>query len=145
MGSAFLNYITVTNLPIIETDGGSVLKGLLKTDSTFNGFGEAYFSEVEPGAIKGWKYHKEMTLNLVVPKGQVKFVFCINDNGIDKFEEIVIGKEMYARITVKPGIWFGFQGVHTETSLVLNIADIVHRAAEVERLDLNEINYNWYL
>jgi dTDP-4-dehydrorhamnose 3,5-epimerase len=143
MESAFLNYITVTNLPIIETVGGSVLKGLLKTDSTFNGFGEAYFSEVEPGAIKGWKYHKEMTLNLIVPKGQVKFVFCIQEEDTDKFEEIVIGKEMYARITVKPGIWFGFQGVHSETSLVLNIADILHRAEEVDRLGLNDIKYNW--
>jgi dTDP-4-dehydrorhamnose 3,5-epimerase len=143
MESAFLKYITVTNLPIIETMGGSVLKGLLKTDSTYNGFGEAYFSEVEPGAIKGWKYHKEMTLNLIVPKGQVKFVFCIKEEGADKFEEIVIGKEMYARITVKPGIWFGFQGVHSETSLVLNIADILHRAEEVDRLDLNYIKYNW--
>lgn len=143
MDSTFLNYITVTNLPIIETAGGSVLKGLLKTEVTFNGFGEAYFSEVEPGAVKAWKYHKEMTLNLIVPKGQVKFVFCIREEAFDKFEEIVIGKENYVRITVKPGIWFGFQGVHTETSLVMNIADILHRPEEVNRLSLNEIKYNW--
>jgi len=143
MESAFLKYITITNLPIIETAGGNVLKGLLKTDLTFNGFGEAYFSEVEPAAIKGWKYHKEMTLNLIVPKGQVKFVFCIKGEGTYKFEEIVIGKDKYARITVKPGIWFGFQGVHSETSLVLNIADILHRAEEADRLDLNDIKYNW--
>jgi dTDP-4-dehydrorhamnose 3,5-epimerase len=143
MESLFLNYLSINNLSIIETPGGNVLKGLLSSDSSFNGFGEAYFSEIESGAIKGWKYHKQMTLNLIVPKGKVKFVFCVREQDNDKFEEIVIGEKKYQRITVKPGIWFGFQGVDSEKSLILNIADIPHMPQEVDRLNLNEIKYNW--
>jgi dTDP-4-dehydrorhamnose 3,5-epimerase len=143
MESKFLKFITLTKLSVIETVGGSVLKALLKSDSTFNDFGEVYFSEIEPGAIKAWKYHKEMTLNLIVPKGKVKFVFCLNNNRNNAFEEIVIGRENYSRITVKPGIWFGFQGLDEETSLIMNVADIIHKPDEVERLELNEIKYNW--
>ncbi|MCG9900340.1 MAG: dTDP-4-dehydrorhamnose 3,5-epimerase [Hydrotalea sp.] len=143
MAPIFLNYLSITQLSVIETVGGSVLKGLSKIESSYTGFGEAYFSEVEPGAIKAWKYHKEMTLNLIVPLGTIKFVFCIQENGKSFFQEIIIGRESYSRITVKPGIWFGFQGLDKETSLLMNVADIVHKPDEVERLELNEILYNW--
>jgi len=144
MASKFLEQnIILTPLPVIRTVGGNVLKGLLKTEPSFNGFGEAYFSEVMPGAVKAWKYHKEMTLNLIVPKGSVKFVFYDGSNGEDIFREIIIGSENYSRITVKPGIWFGFKGMHKETSLVLNIADILHNPEEVERLSADHIKYNW--
>ncbi len=143
MAPLFLNYLSITQLPVIGTVGGAVLKGLSKIESSYTGFEEAYFSEVEPGAIKAWKYHKEMTLNLIVPRGTIKFVFCIQDNGKSLFHEVIIGRESYSRITVKPGIWFGFQGLDKETSLLMNVADIVHKPDEVERLELDEIKYNW--
>lgn len=143
MASEFLDKIIVTPLPVINTVGGNVLKGLLRTDESFNGFGEAYFSEVLPGAVKAWKYHREMTLNLIVPKGKVKFVFCKRDNGENVFKDVIIGNGNYSRITVKPQTWFGFQGISEEVSLVLNIADILHDPNEVERLSIDEIKYNW--
>lgn len=141
MASKFLDQFNVTPLPIIQTDGGNLMKGLLQTESSYNGFGEAYFSEVFTGAVKAWKCHRRMTLNLLVPVGKIKFVFC--DKAKNDFAEIIIGSNNYARLTVKPGIWFGFQGMDDGKNLLLNIADILHDPEEVDRLSIDEIKYNW--
>ena len=87
-----LTDILVTPLRRIETAGGDVLHAMKKTDAGYTGFGEAYFSWVSAGAIKAWKRHTQMTMNVVVPVGQVRFVFrCINADGADEFrvEDIV--------------------------------------------------------
>ena len=136
--------ILVTSLRRIENAGGDVLHGMKQSDVGYTGFGEAYFSSVSAGAIKAWKRHTQMTMNVVVPVGQVRFVFCcVNADGIEEFRIEEIGVDRYARITVPPGIWFGFQGLHTPQSLLLNIANIPHDPNEVERLALTDINYDW--
>ena len=136
--------ILVTPLQRIETAGGDVLHGMKKSDSGYSGFGEAYFSWVSTGAIKAWKRHSQMTMNVVVPVGQVKFVFhCVTNDGVEEFRVEEIGEDRYARLTVPPGIWFGFQGLHTPQSLLLNMANIPHDPNEVERLALKDINYDW--
>ena len=136
--------ILVTPLRRIENAGGDVLHGMKQSDAGYTGFGEAYFSSVSVGAVKAWKRHTQMTMNVVVPVGQVRFVFrCVNADGIEEFRIEEIGVDRYARITVPPGIWFGFQGLHTPQSLLLNIANIPHNPNEVERLALTDINYDW--
>ncbi|MBT8633213.1 dTDP-4-dehydrorhamnose 3,5-epimerase [Polynucleobacter paneuropaeus] len=136
--------ILVTPLRRIETAGGDVLHALQKTEKSYAGFGEVYFSWVLFGATKAWKRHNRMTMNLVVPVGRVKFVFCSTDEaGVSKFRIEEIGEHRYARITVPPGIWFGFQGLEETKSLVLNIANIAHDPNEVERLALTDIKYIW--
>ena len=42
--------------------------------STFSEYGEAYFSTLKFGEIKGWNMHERMVLNLIVPIGKVIFV-----------------------------------------------------------------------
>ena len=70
-----LGDIFVTPLKRIKTEGGDVMHALKKSDHRYNGFGEVYFSWVKQGAIKAWKCHQRMTLNLVVPMGEVRFIF----------------------------------------------------------------------
>ena len=136
--------ILVTPLRRIENAGGDVLHGMKQSDVGYTGFGEAYFSWVSAGAIKAWKRHTQMTMNVVVPVGQVKFVFhCVTSDGVEEFRVEEIGVDRFVRITVPPGIWFGFQGLHTPQSLLLNIANIRHDPNEVERLALTDINYDW--
>lgn len=136
--------ILVTPLRRIETAGGDVLHAMKHCDFGYAGFGEAYFSWVSARAVKAWKRHTRMTMNIVVPVGQVKFVFCIlNADGAVDFRVEEIGIDRYARITVPAGIWFGFQGLSEPQSLVMNIASIIHEPSEVERLVLSYINYNW--
>lgn len=136
--------ILVTPLRRIGTAGGDVLHTMSQNCPGYDGFGEAYFSWVSSGAVKAWKRHTRMTMNLVVPVGQVRFVFCkLNEAGADEFRVEEIGADRYSRITVPPGIWFGFQGLSMHQSLVLNIANTPHDPHEVERKGMLDINYIW--
>jgi len=141
MGAMILDHILVTPLKRISVPGGDVLHALKCTDDGFKNFGEAYFSMVEFGAVKAWKRHLRMTLNLVVPVGRVGFIFCLD--GADEFQKEEIGVDRYARITVPPGVWFGFKGLAAPQSLVLNIASIPHDPNEVEGLAISTIKYDW--
>lgn len=145
MGSVNLNSIVLSQLSRIETVGGDVLHGIKKTDNGYYGFGEAYFSWIFAGHIKAWKRHNLMTMNLIVPFGNVRFVFCVqnkeeNNNNEYRVEEI--GENRFMRITVPPGIWFGFQSLSPK-SLVLNVSDIVHKSTEVDRVSISHFHYTW--
>jgi dTDP-4-dehydrorhamnose 3,5-epimerase len=144
MGTINPGGIILTPLPIIETIGGDVMHAMKMSDIGYAGFGEAYFSWVSEGVVKAWKKHKRMTMNLVVPVGQVRFVFRVpNSFGVEEFHIEEIGTKRYARVTVPPGIWFGFKGLSKSQSLVLNIANIPHDPCEVERQDQSSSNYIW--
>ena len=138
--------ITFTALDKIESDAGSVLHFIKNDDPGYIGFGEVYFSTVKKGAIKAWKMHKLMTLNLVVPVGEVLFVFVdqrkkSKTNG--EIYKVRLSSNPYRRMTVPPGIWFGFMGLSSELNLLSNQADIVHDPQEVERKDLNAFQIDW--
>lgn len=144
MGSVTLDSIVLSQLSRIKTVGGDVLHGIKKTDNGYYGFGEAYFSWIFAGHIKAWKRHNLMTMNLVVPFGNVRFVFCgqnkEENNNVYRVEEI--GENRFMRITVPPGIWFGFQSVSPK-SLVLNVADIAHNSAETDRVSMSHFDFTW--
>ena len=142
MSESNLNNIVITQLSTFDVDGGMVMHGIKKNDTGYVGLGEVYFSYIDPKAIKAWKKHNRMTLNLVVPLGKVRFVFCdpLSD-GHCRVEDI--GEGNYVRLTVPPGIWFGFQGISLQPSLVTNIADLQHDAAEVERQAVSSFDYQW--
>jgi dTDP-4-dehydrorhamnose 3,5-epimerase len=59
------------------------------------------------------------------------------------FEEIILSAEHYARLTVPPKLWVGFQGVGKGTNLLLNIANIPHNDTEVDHAPLKSFGYDW--
>jgi dTDP-4-dehydrorhamnose 3,5-epimerase len=135
-----------TNLNIIKLESGSVFHALKKTDPGFEDFGEVYFSTVLKDAIKAWKMHQRMTLNLVVPVGRV--LFCFMDpretsSTMSKTFKIILSQEPYSRLTVPPGIWFGFKGVSDGLNLICNVADIPHEPNEVIRKEIDKIDMDW--
>ena len=142
MGTISLRDILITPLKWIPRPGGDVLHAMKCNDAGYVGFGEAYFSWVTVGAVKAWKRHLRMTLNLVVPVGKVRFVFHLPD-AAEPFRVEEAGQECYARLTVPPGIWFGFQGLGEPQSLLMNLADIPHDPVEVERCAVSDIQYSW--
>jgi dTDP-4-dehydrorhamnose 3,5-epimerase len=144
MGAMTLVDIQLTPLARIATPGGDVMHAMKQSDAGFAGFGEAYFSWVAAGAVKAWKRHTRMTMNLVVPLGQVRFVFrAVSPQGGEEFRSETIGDGRYARITLPPGIWFGFQGMGATPSLVLNMASISHDPTEVERMAVSDVQFIW--
>ena len=142
MGFVSLDDILVTPLKRIPTVGGDVMHGLKKSDNGFNGFGEVYFSWIEQGAIKAWKCHQRMTMNLIVPVGEVSIVFHLTKQN-NRFRTENIGEERYVRLTVPPGIWFGFQGLSFGYSLLKNVIDQEHDPDEVLRKEISEFDYAW--
>ena len=139
-----LEDILVAPLKKISTDGGDVMHALKNSDKEFNGFGEVYFSWIKKGAIKAWKCHQRMTLNLVVPLGEVCFVFHLTDKE-HVFRTEKLGNENYSRLTIPPGIWFGFHGIASGSSLLMNVADMEHDSSEVLHKSVSGFSYNWSL
>ena len=136
--------VIITHLNIIPAPGGDVMQGMKQNSDGYKGFGEAYFSQVCKGAVKAWKRHKRMTLNLMVPSGKVRFVFLDDrDESNIQLQEVVISNDNYCRLSVPPMIWFGFQGLSEDISILLNIANIEHDPSEVDRKNVEEIEFNW--
>ena len=139
--------VLITTLSVIDTKGGNVLHGMKYSEQGYSGFGEAYFSFVESGAVKGWKRHKEMVLNLIVPVGSIHFVLFDdrpNSKSKNQFQEVTLSRNNnYCRLTVPPKIWIGFQGRDEKSSMLLNIANISHDPKEVDLKDLDSIKYDW--
>jgi len=139
-------------LKIIPTAGGPVLHMLRNDSPLFAGFGEIYFSEAEPGAIKGWKRHREQSQTFAVPVGRVEFVLYDGRDASPSFgalERFVLGRpDEYKLLHIPPGLWYAFAGRSEMPSLIANLADLPHRPDESERLPIDspgalEIPYCW--
>ena len=141
-----MNGVEITKLDMMQTPGGDVMHGLKSIDSSFVGFGEAYFSIIDHQSIKGWKRHKRMTLNLIVPTGSVKFVIYddrIESSSYGEFKVVELSRDNYNRLTISPMLWLGFQGIGKEENIVLNVASIPHDPDEVDKKDVEEFNFCW--
>ena len=140
--------VLITPLKTIIVPNGDVMHAMKSSDVGYDSFGEAYFSTINSGAIKAWKRHKEMTINLVVPSGKVKFVLYDDrqkSKNLGSYLEVILSKDNFCRLTIPPMIWVGFQGLDIETSTILNIANIEHSPEEVDKRNLDEILYDWEL
>jgi len=146
MGTVNIPGVMLTPLKSISHPKGDVLHAMKASDTGFNGFGEAYFSTVNPGDVKGWKKHYRMTLNLVVPVGEIWFV--LHDGredrqGENSFFDVSLSTRNYHRLTVPPGVWVGFKGLGTDMNLLLNLANLEHDPSESENIPLDRIPFDW--
>lgn len=131
--------VLLTPLKIIELPAGNVLHVLKNHEASFNGFGEAYFSTVNYNSPKGWKRHRKMILNVVVPVGAIKFVLFddrVESKTYHQLQEVELSKSNYQRLTVPPGVWMAFKGVSEGVNMLLNIGNILHDPAEADNLPL---------
>ena len=132
--------IILTPLNQIHHPKGDIYHAMKKSDDGFDGFGEAYFSTVHKNDIKGWKKHRDMTLNLLVPIGEIEFVAYNED--LKEFFSVKISQNNYQRLTIKPNLWLAFKGID-ENSMLLNLASIEHDPNESENMELTSIQYEW--
>jgi dTDP-4-dehydrorhamnose 3,5-epimerase len=128
----------LTPLKKISNPKGDIYHALKACENSFEGFGEAYFSTVLPGVTKGWKMHRRMTLNLIVPVGEIAF-HLRSENGAVA-DSYCLGELNYARLTVPPGVWMAFSGVGDDLNLLLNIASISHDPNESISLPLEHFS-----
>lgn len=139
-----LDGVLFTRLRRIKTVGGDVFHAMKNSDPGFNGFGEAYFSAIESGCVKGWKRHTAMTLNLVVPIGEIQV--SIIDDTEENLKNFILGPDQvdaYGRLTIPAGLWVAFGGRASGTSMLLNLASIPHDPQETETRALSCFTWSW--
>ena len=140
--------IFLNKLRRIPVTHGDVYHGLKASDDTFKGFGELYFSRVDYGKVKGWKRHNRLTLNLMVPVGEVRFVVresnsMTNQPGKLLFDSRVGADTNHARLTIPPGYWVAFQGVGRGVNVVANIIPEEHDPGEADNLPLDVVPFDY--
>lgn len=128
----------ISKIQIKKNANGDIIKFLNSNSKIYKNFGEIYFSLIKYNKIKGWKLHKEMTMNLCVPFGEVKFILVLGN----KFKEISLSRESYI-LTIFPNTWFAFKGLKKKESLVCNFANVLHDNKESISKPLNYFNYKW--
>lgn len=145
--------VSLQSLKIISVPGGNVLR-MLRPDCPLmpkfpRGFGEIYFSQVEPGAVKAWKLHTAQNQLFAVPVGKIRIVLYDarpDSPSIGSLVELNLGQpDTYRLLRIPAGIWYGFKGISEQTALICNCADLPHDPAECLRKDAHdpEIPYEW--
>ena len=143
--------VFIRELTQISDERGSILHMIKSSDSNFQKFGEVYFSEILPGKVKAWKFHKFQSQNITVPLGSVMFV--IYDDRMDSktyrnFYKIKIGRpNSYFLLHIPAGVWYGFKSLSCDVSIVVNCADIPHDKEESLKREIFDdyFDFNWDL
>ena len=143
--------VIIQPLSQIADNRGSILHMLRSDSELFKQFGEVYFSEIHPGAIKAWKRHKGQTQNITVPIQRIRLVIYdprLNSGTTGNIIEYELGRpNNYKLIQIPPMLWYGFQALGNQTALIANCADRPHDPVEAESLssDSDQIPYQWKL
>lgn len=140
--------LIVTPLKKIVDERGMIMHMLKKTDESFTQFGEIYFSCGQPGAVKAWHIHKEMTLNDCCIVGMIKLViYDLRPKSPTKgnLVELFIGEHNYCVVQIPPGVANGYKAFGDKMAIVANCASMPHDKSELIYIDPfdNDIPYDW--
>jgi dTDP-4-dehydrorhamnose 3,5-epimerase len=158
LGPGIINMDSVSNLPggvvifplrEISDHRGAVLHMMRADAAGFTQFGECYFSEIFPGAVKAWKKHTLQTQSLAVPVGNIRLVMYddrVSSATKGQLTVLELGRpDAYFRISIPPGIWYGFMCTGSLPALLANCTDLPHSKTESEVLPSDDasIPYSW--
>ncbi|MBI3632687.1 MAG: dTDP-4-dehydrorhamnose 3,5-epimerase family protein [Candidatus Vogelbacteria bacterium] len=141
--------VTSMELRQIPDERGAVLHMLRCDAPEFTHFGECYFSEIVPGAVKAWKRHRAQTQTLAVPVGRIRMVLYDDRQGSttkDRIQVLELGRpDSYRRLRIPPGLWYGFSCISAMPALIVNCTDTPHdpKESELKPLDYPNIPYHW--
>ena len=148
-GRDLLEGVIISELRQFTDARGSVLHMLRCDDPGFTKFGECYFSEVLPGAVKAWKRHRVQSQHFAVPVGRIRL--AIYDDREESrtrghMQTIELGRpDAYFRLRIPPGLWYGFACISDGPALLANCADFPHDPVESEQRPIADpgIPYHW--
>lgn len=141
--------LLLTKLCQIGDARGAVLHMLRCDAPEFTRFGECYFSEVLPGAVKAWKRHRVQTQNLAVPVGRIRIAIYDDRPGSatrGRLQVLELGRpDAYLRLRIPVGLWYGFSCIGEVPALLANCADSPHDPKESEHKPIEDsaIPYRW--
>ena len=146
---ASIDGVLVTALRQIVDERGAVLHHMRSDAPEFTIFGECYFSEMVPGAVKAWKRHREQTQHLAVPIGRVRFVVYDDRESsptLGEIQVVELGRpDDYNRLRIPKNLWYGFTCLSDTPALIANCADLPHDPDDAELLPEDDpgIPYRW--
>jgi dTDP-4-dehydrorhamnose 3,5-epimerase len=128
--------VVVTPLAEYADERGSTLHMLRAAGAGFSRFGECYFSEIVPGAIKAWKRHGLQTQNIAVPVGRISLVIYDDREASATRGELEVRElgrpDCYLRLQIPPGVWYGFECISDSSALLVNCTDVPHDPSDSE-------------
>lgn len=140
--------VEIFPLKIIRDERGAVMHILRSDQSHCTQFGELYCSLVNPGVVKGWKRHKEITQSMSVPEGMMKLV--IYDDRSDSptkgnVKIIEFGIDNYTLVRLPPMVWYSFKAISLGHAIIVNYVSQPHDPSESEILPLgtDKIPFKW--
>lgn len=142
--------VVVKELAVKVDERGRLMELFRSDDPDLRGFGQVHLTTVYPGVVKAWRRHKKRTDVLTVVAGMVRLGLYDGRSGgktDGELSQFFLGVHSPLRITIPPGVWFGFKGVGAEEALVIAYTDIAHdpKNPDEEYWDplINEIPFDW--
>jgi len=132
----------------IIDERGAVYHMLRSDDPEFDGFGEIYFSLVNSGMVKAWKWNEQKTSRLLLLHGNIRLVIFDDRSGSltrGKVCELVLSETSSQIVIIPPKLWYGFMGLGGQPSLVANCASKPHDPVDSrqKRSDDPYFPYQW--
>ena len=129
---------------IINHPDGDILHIIKKSSSGFCGFGEVYASSINKNKIKGWKRHNDITINLTVVSGSIKFAVYddrVNSKTHKEINTFILGPYLkFSRLTIVAGLWVAFKGLD-DNNLLINVIPEEHDKNEADNMPLEFISF----
>ena len=135
------NQFKIINLKKIKNLKGNIQLIKKYKKNSLKNISEIYSLWINKNQIKGWNFHKKMTVNLIILVGKVKFVIYNPKNY--SFKSYIINEKKPQMIVIPPKRYFGIKNLYKSKSLLLNIANLKHNKNEYTKTPLNKIKYSW--
>lgn len=141
--------VSVSPLKTIADGRGKVMHMLNVNHPNFAGFGEIYFSVVNPGVVKGWKTHHRTVQNMVVPHGRVTFLLRdLRPDSPTRGQTVKVtlsdgNPDQYRLLTVPPGVTYAWRNESESPSYVANLQSAPHDPTEGTTAPLEDNPPDW--
>ena len=136
--------LKLTENKIINHPDGDILHIIKKSSNGFCGFGEVYASSINKNKIKGWKRHNDITINLTVIRGIIKFAIYddrLNSKTYKEINTFTLGPYIkHSRLTIVAGLWVAFKGL-SDNNLLINVIPKEHDKNEADNMPIDFISF----
>ena len=134
--------------PILNPQGGILHMVRADEKELFTQFGEVYLSITNPGVVKGWHRHVDMTNIHSCIVGTLKLVLFDgreNSPTFGEIVEVVYGEGQHKVVRIPPGVTYGWKNIGDKPAILANCASHVHDPSKSVKIDLSsgEIPYGW--
>ncbi|MFN7967254.1 MAG: dTDP-4-dehydrorhamnose 3,5-epimerase family protein [Acidobacteriota bacterium] len=142
--------VIVTTLEPKADERGRLVELFRRDQPGTGSYGQVHLSTLYPGVVKAWHMHKKRTDSFVCVQGMVRMGLYDDREGSSSQSELnqfFLGDHSPLRVTVPPGVWFGFKSLVAVEALLVVLTDPAHdpRWPDEERWDpiINEIPFDW--